>query len=459
MANFFKHKPLRTLLRTLWRALTGGGASSLLVLVLAVGHAEHPPRAGLGARSCESELALALQVNSIAAQQRSAEVTERRRILDLTRLGLSSAVSVQPSYSGERNLAKPERPTDWGAGLNLDANIRYRHDAVAELRAEGALHKAEQRYRDQRRADVLTALLSFSQLRVAERAAATAEQNATDAEEAAAQAQAAASSDASPQAALDLREAQLTARRARRNAEMSRKEVGGRLNALIDLGVLPLATGDSPTAPVCRNPPRLPLEVPLAKLESNDTFIALLLALELAEAQASRAAFAPLHDLAMSARYQQDGTRTTVQVGLDGGRPEASVEFRYRDVATYGWSVGISATLRVDESMGAELRAAKNVAATAAAELAAFEANFAVALTEATATLADAYEELGFAGEALTIAAERATLAETEKDRARAAQAHLRALDGYERAYQTYLRAVNNHLANFGMAWGDLGER
>ncbi len=445
----------------------------LLLLSLAVCHADHRATTK-EAPACADELALALSASSAASRQRGAEVEQRRHDLGLARLGLSTVVSVQPSYSGERNVATQDRPAEWGLGMQLDANLKYRYDLVDQLRAVVALHKAELRYRDQRRGDVLLALVTFSRLRAAERAAVSAEQSATEAEKAVVESEGAMTTDASPVAKLDLREARLAAQRARNSAKGRHDDVANHLTILAELGVGSSGIGTinveaqapagsksnasaMPPAPEsCHVPPSTPLLVPLAQLASNDTYIALLLGLELAEAQSMRASLAPLRDLALKARYQEAGNRTTFQVGLASGRPEASMEFRWRDVTTHAWSVGVSATLRLDDSMGAALSEAQDAVTAAAAALTSFEAGFSAALAQADAALLAAYQELLFAEEALAIATERLALAPDERDTSRAEQARLRTLDAYERAYQSYLRAINDHLSGFGLTWADL---
>lgn len=439
---------------------------------------------------CGEDARRALLARSPATLLREADVALRAEGLRLAELGLSSVLTVEPSMGVGRDLVGASTDLDWEPGLDVDASLGYRYDQVAQARARAALVQAERRLTAQVRADVLLALLTQSRLRSAERAAAGADaawavaQAATVAAEAAlatARAAAAEAREASSQdgpaatpttalasAQLDLRAAELEESRARAEAAGRRAEVGEARALLAALGV-PASPGDRPADPPGRaatssclttgapaGPDRLPIALPAPPRDASAARAALEAALELARAQRHRAALAPLNDLSLTAQYQEGGARATAELALDGGRPTAEVALRWRDVGRHAWSVGVEASLRLDDTMGAALVAAEAEVAAAEAALATFDAGFSDRVEAARAATHAAWLELTFAAEELAIAEARLNLATTERDATRARTAVERALNAWEREYQAYLRALDAYLTEFDLPWNVL---
>lgn len=130
---------------------------------------------------CTADLELALAAGSPEAIQRRAEVSRREGELRLAELGLSTVLSVTSGVNVGANLLREEAAA-WDTTLQLDAAVGYRYDEVAVVRARTALTTARKREAEQRRADVLNALIQLSRLRAAQRQWTQAEGSATEAE-------------------------------------------------------------------------------------------------------------------------------------------------------------------------------------------------------------------------------------------------------------------------------------
>ena len=177
---------------------------------------------------------------------------------------------------------------------------------------------------------------------------------------------------------------------------------------------------------------------------------------DLTAAQSRRAALGPLRDLSMTAHYQEGGARVLAELELDGGRPAAGVNVRLRDTASHNWGVGVSATIRLDDSMGAALASAITQREAAQAALNEFDAAFPQRLANSQVVVESAWLQLAFAVEAVSIAGGRLELAATEHDVTRAEQVLSRSVDALEREYQTYLRALGRFLTEFDVPWSAL---
>lgn len=419
---------------------------------------------------CAADLEAALTARSDALASRAADVERRAEELRVAELGLAASVTLGTGLELGQNLARPGTAPAWSPELELDASLGYVHDEVARARARANLLQAQARHAAQARTEALQALLAFSRLRVAARAAAQAEVAAAEAEALAASVRASAAVAAGDAAdvRLDVRELELAARRARATAQARHAEATAILEQLERAGVTPVrgdgaATQAGPAGTAtCLSalladglgtlpPPRLPAP---ARTAAERRLLAG--AVELAAAQLRRARFDPLRDVSLTGRYQADGSRLTAELALDTGRPAAGVAYRWRDVATHGWSVGVSATFRLDTSLGAALDAARARLASAQAELDAFDAAFPERVSGETAAVLAAWQELEFAAEALAIARERLALAADERATARAEQVAARSVDALERAYQAYLRALGRYLDAFDLPWSAL---
>lgn len=444
---------------------------------------------------CAADLQVALGAWSAERDARRTEVSRREGELRLAELGLSTVVTVTTGADVGANLLRSDEP-EWGTTLQMDAGINYRHDAVAVARAQTNLLTAHRREASQHRTDVLSALIALSRLRAAERLAAQTNATATEAEGLAASVRQSAviaygaaeeglgvgqasgspgiSVDdealraAAPDVVLNIRELDLAAARARATATGRAGEVA---NALAELGRLGLTAqalnlaspanegwGAANCLSLAPGPafrtegPRLPQPQAHTSLERQ----LLELAVEVATAQHSRASLGPLRDLSMTAHYQEGGARLLAEVDLAGGRPGAGVNFRLRDSTAHNWGVGVSATIRIDDSMGDALAAARAQLTDTHAAVAEFDESFAQRVSSEVAALESVWLSLAFAIEALSIASDRLELAVEERDVTRAEQVVARSVDALEREYQSYLRALARYLGAFDLSWSAL---
>lgn len=431
---------------------------------------------------CASDLALALQATSTELAARRAEVARREGELRLAELGISTVLTMATDLGVGANLAR-EAEAAWSTGLQLDASVGYRYDEVAIARARSALTTAQRREADQQRADVLSALVSLSRLRAAERAAEQTDATAAEAESlaasvrrSAAAAQAASGEAGHPEAAaelapdlvLNIRELDLAAAKARAAATGRSQEASEARAELNRLGLEPIttATGAAPaqhTGPVaCMPGDMVPLSraegptLPTATLQGSVERASLQHSVDLAVAQLRRATLAPLRDLSMTAHYQEGGARVLAELELDGGRPAAGVSLRLRESAAHNWGVGLSARIRLDDTMDIALTTAAAQEQAARTALSEFDAVFPTQVLAEVAAVEAAWLQLAFAVEAVSIARERAFLAADERESARAEQVLVRAIDALEREYQSYLRALGRYLAKFDLPWSSV---
>lgn len=447
---------------------------------------------------CVYDLSLAVRATSPELAARSAEVARREGELRLAELGVSTVITVTTGVDVGQNLLR-DQEARWATNLQMDAGLGYRYDEVAIVRARNALTTAQKREADQQRADVLSALISLSRLRAAERQSAQTDATAAEAEslaasvrQSAATAQAAwaeaaggavgadpelgAASDPpstledalDPDLALNIRELDLAAARARATAYGRAEEADAARAELARLGIEPpgpyvLGSPLTRTGPVaCLVPTQVPVNraggpaLPQPTLHTATERRLLEHATDLAAALHRRATFGPLRDFSMTAHYQEGGARVLAELELDGGRPAAGVNVRVREAAAHNWGVGVAATIRLDDSMGAALASAAEQLDTAQAALSSFDESLQARVLAEVATVESAWLQLAFAAEAVSIAEGRLALATEERDRTRAEQVLSRATDALEREYQTYLRAVSRYLAEFDLPWSSL---
>lgn len=461
---------------------------------------------------CTQDLALALTASSAELASRRAEVVRRQGELRLVELGLSSMISVTSGVEVGANLQRSEEAA-WSPSLQMDAGLRYRYDEVALIRARVALVTAIRRADAQQRADVLTALISLSRLRAADRlaaqtghAASEAEALATSVRESAVRAyatsaeahgaavdeatetdrtsaalaatatggalaeaalQSAAITAAAPDVALNIRELDLAAARARAAATGRQSDADAARAQLNRLGIPPAAAyagtghvGAAHHGPAgCLTLEHAPMNragspaLPEPPALGGHARQLLLHALELATAQQRRASLGPVRDLSMTAHYQEGGARVLAELELDGGRPTAGVNVRWRETAAHNWGVGVTATIRLDDSMGATLESARAQVASAQTEILAFDGAFDSLVTAELAAVGTAWLQLAFAVEAVSIARGRLALAVEERDVTRSEQVLNRSIDALEREYQAYLRALARYLDQFDLPW------
>lgn len=426
---------------------------------------------GATAYVCTADLLVALGATSRDLETRRTEVRRREGELRLAVLGLSAMASMTAEADLGANLLREADPS-WATGLQLDAGLSYRHDAVAIARARANLVTAERRAATQKRSDVLSALLSLSRLRAAQRASANTDSSAAEAESLLNSVRESAAdafgdwTEADADVLLNIRELDLAAARARATASGRADEAGEAQAELSRLGVAAAASrllATSPGGPAeCLTAQAGPafrtadLGLPQPVVGSSAERALLELAVRLATALHERAALAPLRELSMTAHYQEGGARILAEVDLAAGRPSAGLNFRVRDSNASNWGIGVSATIRIDDSMGDALAASRAQLAEAERALQEFDAAFPDSVRREAASVQASWLTLAFAVEALSIARARHELAVEQRDADRAAQTVTRAVDTLEREYQAYLRALARYLAAFDLEWGSL---
>ena len=431
---------------------------------------------------CAHDLTLALRAASPELALRTAEVARREGELRLAELGLATAVTVSTGVELGANLAREQEPS-WSPALQMDADLHYRYDEVAIARARAALATAVRREAAQQRADVLSALVSLSRLRAAQRLAAQTDLTAAEAESLAASVRQSAASaypapagadpgtepgTTPPDLALNIRELDLAAARARATAAGRAADTAEALAELQRLGVTASNLFEAGGAQQTQGPadcltlPDAPLgralgpELPQPDSRRAAERHSLLLAVDLTAAQHSRAALGPLRDLSLSAHYQEGGARILAELELDGGRPAAGLNVRWRQSTAHNWGVGVAASIRLDDAMGAALETARQQMEAAQAAVRQFDEQFPARVAAQVGAAEAAWLQLLFALEAVSIARERLALATDEREVARTQQVLGRSLDALEREYQAYLRALGRYLNEFELPWRQL---
>ncbi len=411
------------------------------------------------------DLEAALVAESSARWLREDEVLRRETDLELARLGVTASIGLRPSAGVGHDL-DPEEGVDALdlIGYQVDAALGYRYDDVAIARAHASLVAARGRLVAQRRADVLDALVAISRLRVAERveavaevelalalgglaqAEATALQRAADPDYGPLPGSPAAEDPGPPAEPVFLREARLQARRAELDLEDAKAGSSAQLAALAALGVTPPGRTEEDCL-------LAPLELPAHRADELLARMALQAALQLAEAQRSRAMWAPVRDLKLEAHYQEEGARATASAGIANGRPNAGVALRWRPTGKDAWRIQLSANLRLDESMGAAVLEAEAAAFKAREALSAFDTAQVAAIAGARRALARAWAEVEVLDEALQLAIIKRDDPAEARYLPRNVQAVARALDARERGLQGYLKTYAAYLGVFEAQW------
>ncbi len=447
------------------RFAVGGYAPTLAALTLAL------LASALAAPTCtdalQADLEAALQAESSARWTREDDVARRRADFELARLGVTASIGLRPSIGVGHGLDFEEGVEALDlVGYQFDAALGYSYDEVRIARSQAALVGALSRLEAQRRTDVLNALVALSRLRVAERAEAAAHAELALALGGLSRAEATAAERAAdpdyaplpgsreaqdlgtrpPAEPPFLREARLQARRAELDLEDAHTSVNTQLAALAALGV-------TPPAPVDGACPLGPLDVPSAGPGETLARQALLVALQLAEAQLGRAAWAPVRELNLEAQYQEGGARAAASAGIAGGKPNAGVAFRLSPTGKDAWRVRLSANLRLDESMGAAIADAEAAVHRARQELAAFDEAGAAADGVARQALTRAWAEVEVLDETLQLAVIKRDDPAEARYLPRNTQAVARALDARERGLQAYFRAYAAYLGAIEVAW------
>jgi hypothetical protein len=375
-----------------------------------------------------ADVVAALSARSEAAELRARDLDDRREERDRGRRGIGFAASATPTLGFEQDLADPADPGAWDAGFLVEATLTYRYDTVAALDAELRVERAAARLRDQRRRDVEVALLTLARLRIAERGlrSARAERDALLEEAEAGTASDPATAIAVGRADLDVDERTLDVETLRQTLA----DLGVRTN-----GDWRAVSFDLPAVSAARHPQGR------------------VLALEVARAQARRlrASTSVLDDLEMAASYEAAGARARGSVAWDGGRPEAAVALRWRPGDAHGWSVGVSAKLRLDDDTFAVQARAERDLHDAEAALASFVDDYERAVDGSSRRVDMAWRDVTYAEMALSEALR--AWHDTTGQGSRAEQALRRAEDGLDRAWQSYVRAVADHLELLDAPW------
>jgi hypothetical protein len=116
----------------------------------------------------------------------------------------------------------------------------------------------------------------------------------------------------------------------------------------------------------------------------------------------------------------------------------------------------VAASIRLDDTMGAALEAARQQMEAAQAAVRQFDEEFPARAAAGVAAAESAWLQLVFALEAVSIAQGRLALAIDEREVARSEQVLSRSLDALEREYQAYLRALGRYLTEFELPWRQL---
>lgn len=445
--------------RTVPRRRGGPGAALACALLALSPHAAAAPECAPGPAG---DLAGAAPARSAAYRTRAEDLAFRHGELDLAEAGLGASIGLRPSLGvGDDLDLEQELDALDLVGYQLDATIGYRYDEVAIVKARVAVLAAEARLEAQGVADVLEAMLGFSRLRVAERALEvalvdldvaaaaleraeqTAAERAADPEHAPLPGRPAAARTGPPPF---LREARLQLRRAELGAQDARASVDALSAALAALGVgVPTAQGGACGA--------APLAPPAPASGNDRARAALVEGLALARAQLARAGWGPVRDLRLQAQYQEGGGRATLGVGVAAGRPEADLALRLRPTGKDGWSVRLSANLRLDESTLSAISRAERAVAAAEAELAAHDLARDGAVEASWRAVERAWEEVEVLDEALALAVLRRDEPSEARNLPRNSQAVARARDARERGLQAYYRAYAAHLTLLGAGW------
>lgn len=408
-----------------------------------------------------ADLATAAGATSSAYLARADDVAVRSHDLALATGGISAAIGLRPSL-GVGDTLDPEEGLDALdlIGYQFDASVGYRYDEVAIVRARAALLTAESRLEAQGVADVLEALLTLSRLRVAERALEAAAADLTEAAAALDRAEQTAAERAAdpdfaplvPTEEVDtgpapfLREARLQLRRAELSLQDAEAAVAALGVVLSSLGVA------APTDPAA-DCGVAPLAEPDRAGATDRARSALEEALALARAQLDRALWGPVRDVRLQAQFQEGGARATASLGVATGRPEADLALRWRPTGKDGWSVRLSANLRLDDGTLAAIERAERAVLAAEADLIGYGPVRTERLNASRRAVERAWAEIEVLEEALQLAVLKRDDPAEARNLPRNVQAVARALDARERGLQAYYRAYAANLTTEGSRW------
>ncbi len=380
-----------------------------------------------------SDLGRALGGRSAEVELRRSQVERAAAELARAHSGFELTFDADPEVELERDL---DTGTDeWTTGLSVALQAGVDLDMDRVLRAEAALATAEARLRAAQRADLRSALLVLSDLRLAEQAVAEAEAD-TRAKRSAVTAGGVAGTEPRELARLETeaRLAEVTERRERIALEQTALRIGS-------YGL--------PAEPRCP-----------AQLLSDPTAAAVSLAVEhgehaqlrIAAARAEHAwrnlPFEAVRSVELTGEYEDGGGSVAAEVGLRRGVPYIGTGVEWDLGATPGRSLtlGVAATLTFSGDSPSHTTLMREELDAARGELTAFEATQPGRVRTATELLELAYEELALLLGSADAAAQAVTLAPTPEDRERSEVAAQRADVAAERAWQRYVRALYEYL-------------
>src|SRR5690606_16203821 len=279
-----------------------------------------------------SDLEQAANLTSADTVALAVAVEDARRELAAARRGLGVVGSVTPSAEHERDLATGTG--DWDIELELELLGEYRYDRADVLKAEIALSRALERWRDQRRDDLRTALLAMSGARLSDLATIEADLDAAEAQAELAEA------TTEGATAEELRSLSIEAELAAIEQQRARLERRSVAEALADEGLTEAADAHTTaqallgetTSAWLAAPPAPLFTFPQSGLPRTPPLGLLALRLALAEHELTLTPFEVLRELELYGAYQASGATAGARLALERGVPTAE--------ATLGWELG-----------------------------------------------------------------------------------------------------------------------
>ena len=365
----------------------------LIGLLLASGGLAQPPSAALDYISGASLGAEAVMERSLAELRRS-------------QLGLSGSLGIDPTLNYFINYDTVD-PATFDFFLDIDLGIDYRFDLAAIIADRRDLVRSEDRYFDQRRRDVETALLIHTELLRAQNAVAFEEFDLASEQTRFAEVEQSFRANEASQAQLDAAELnldsdQVALDRAHVRVDRARSDA------------LRRGLGASPSFEV------LQFVLPDPAPEQTFQYRQLMFELQLADVIGLQStAFGVLQAVGLAATYEFDDYTFGANVNLNRGRPgagvDANLDFPFDEIGSSP-SITLAFDIRVDDGTPRDFTEAERNLANAQANLEEFLAQFAANAARERQDIMFAWEDLQRALRQLDI--NRARIAELEAQRA-----------------------------------------
>lgn len=329
-------------------------------------------------------------LNYVSSKTRDAEqaVSQARADLQRAQLGLSGKLEITPDLAYTGALDDPSVQPEFETDLTANASLGFTFDQATIFKEQLDLLRAEEALRDARLNDGKTALLAQADLLRAQIDLTSSQRDLEDARATFAQFQSDLSTGTVTDAELQItqvavKRAELTLEKARNRLEQLRRQTS-------QLGLEGPATFEA-----------ILFVLPDITLEDSFGYQSRLLTLRRAEAQARQdTIFGILEDIRVTARYEGTDANLSANLNLNRGRPGVGVNAKYRQDTTDRWSIGLSASFRLDGQTLDDFSNADSSVVSARAELERFSGIFSDSVTQSR-------QEVDFAYEALTLSAER----------------------------------------------------